>query len=342
VLKNIFLITLFFIACQTGVSQYKLPILLSDSGSVNIKVDGNILAIWNIDPDTKPWVEPDVFAIERSFRDRKVTYLSNRDSISFILKPGEKFDFTIVIKNRGAFPMRLTTYGQPEFLHARLLISIFLGIIILVWFTWSKRKSFRPIPLLYLGILTPLLFWVATITGGYLHGNYNHLHDVVSELGAIGTRSEIFMSTAELLISILSVFSVIGFYKATKQIGISVIPVLTILSLSLSMFWAAIFPMHHELHGTLGPLPLFLNAGALLSLILWKGKKLLTLRLLSLVSFLFMALITLRFIPNLRGNWEGLIQRSFYLGWSVWSIALSLIFIQKLEPQNRHISSAFL
>ncbi len=296
------------------------------------------MAVWNINPDTKPWTEPDVFAIERSFSARKVTYLSNRDSISFVVKPGEKYDFTIMIKNRGAFPMRLTTFGQPEFLHVRVLIPIFLGIVITVWFTWSKRKSFRLIPLLYLGIITPLLFWVATITGGYLHGNYNHLHNVVSELGAIGTRSEIFMSTAELLISILSVFSVIGFYKASKQIGINVIPVLTILSLSLSMFWVAIFPMHHELHGTLGPLPLFLNAGALLSVILWKGKKLLTLRLFSFVSFLIMLLIILRFIPNFRGNWEGLIQRLFYLGWSVWSIAISLIFIQILEPKNRNIS----
>ena len=251
--------------------------------------------------------------------------------------PGEKYDFNIIIKNRGVFPMRLATFGEPVFLHRNILISIFLGILIIGWLTWLNRRSFRSIPLLYLGIITPLLFWAATITGGFIHGNYNHLHNVVSELGAIGTRSEIFMSTAELLISIISVFSVIGFYKACKQIGINVIPVLTILSLSLSMFWAAIFPMHHELHGTLGPFPLFLNAGVLLSIFLWKGKKLNSLRFLSLVSFLIMMLILLRFIPNFRGNWEGLIQRLFYLGWSVWSIALSLIFIRMLVPMNRNI-----
>jgi Protein of unknown function (DUF998) len=174
-----------------------------------------------------------------------------------------------------------------------------------------------------------------TITGGFIHGNYNHLHNVVSEPGAIGTRSEIFMSTAEILISILSVFSVIGFFKTCKQIGIHVIPIMTILSLSISMLWAALFPMHHELHGTLGPIPFFLNAGVLFAIILWKGKKLLTLRLVSLISFLLMSLILLRFIPNLRDNWEGLIQRLFYLGWSIWSIALSLIFIQMLETKNR-------
>lgn len=293
------------------------------------------MAVWNIDPDTKPWTEPDVFNIERSFSEKKVVYLSDRDSLSFNVKPGDQYDFTIIIKNRGAFPMRLATFGQPVFLHRNILLSIFLALVIIGWIAWTKRKTFSTLSLLYLGIITPLLFWVATVTGGFIHGNYNHLHNVVSELGAIGTRSEIFMSTAELLIAILSVFSVMGFFKACKQTGLNVIPVITILSLSLSMFWAAIFPMHHELHGTLGPIPLLLNIGVLISIVLWKGKKFQTLRLVSLVSFILMSLIILRFIPNLRGNWEGLIQRLFYLGWSVWSIALSMIFIQMHETKNR-------
>ncbi len=334
-LKNIFLFSLFFITYQAGFSQQKLPILQSDSSSVSIKIDGNTVAVWNIDPDTKPWTEPDVFTIERSFKEQKVTYLSNRDSLSFNAKPGEKYDFTIIIKNRGAFPIRLTTFGEPVFLHRSILIFIFLGIVIITWFGYSKRNSSKLIPLLYLGIISPLLFWFVTITGGFIHGNYNHFHNVVSELGAIGTRSEIFMSTAEMLISILSVFSVIGFFKGCKQIGLSVIPVLTLLSMPISMLWAAFFPMHHELHGTLGPIPLFLNIGVILSIILWKGKKLLTLRIVSLISFILMSLLILRFIPNLRGNWEGLIQRVFYLGWSIWSIAISIIFIQMLETKNR-------
>ena len=333
--KYILLFTLFFIAYQIGFSEQKLPVLQSDSGLVGIKIDGNTVAFWNIDPDTKPWTEPDVFAIERSFSEKKVTYLSDRDSLSFNVKPGDQYDFTIIIKNRGAFPMRLATFGEPVFLHRSILLSIFLALVIIGWLGWTKRKTFSIVSLLWLGIITPLLFWIATITGGFIHGNYNHLHDVVSELGAIGTRSEIFMSTAELLIAILSVFSVIGLFKACKQIGLNVVPVMTILSLSISMIWAAIFPMHHELHGTLGPIPLLLNIGVLISIFLWKGKKFQTIRLVSLVSFLLMSLIILRFIPNLRGNWEGLIQRLFYLGWSFWSIALSLIFIQMPGTKKR-------
>ncbi|HEY4937269.1 MAG TPA: hypothetical protein VII44_11840 [Puia sp.] len=154
-LKNILLLTLFSIAYRTGFSQKKSPVLQSDSTSVSIKIDGNIVAVWNIDPDTKPWIEPDVFTIERSFKERNVTYLSNRDSLSFTVKPGGEYDFTIIIKNRGAFPMRLTTFGEPEFLHRGILISLFLGIVIISWFTWSKRKALRTKSLLYLGIIPP-------------------------------------------------------------------------------------------------------------------------------------------------------------------------------------------
>jgi hypothetical protein len=340
VLKNILLFSLFSIGCLAGFSEKKLPVLESDSNFVRIKIDGNIVAVWSIDPDTKPWTEPDVFAIERSFSEKKVVYLSDHDSLSFNLKPGEQYDFTILVKNRGAFPLRLATYGEPVFLHSNILISIFLVLVILGWLSWTKRNSFSTISLLRLGIITPLLFWLATIAGGYIHGNYNHLHNVVSELGAIGTRSEIFMSTAELLIAIMSIFSVIGFYKACRQTGLNVIPVLTILSLSISMIWAAIFPMHHELHGTLGPIPLILNVGVLLSVFLWRGKKFRNLQLVSFVSFLIMILILLRTIPSLRGNWEGLIQRLFYLGWSVWSVVLSLIFIKMPEIKNAPVYKA--
>jgi Protein of unknown function (DUF998) len=340
VLKNILLLSLCIIVCRAGYSEQKRPVLTSDSNFVRIKIDGNIVAIWSIDADTKPWTEPDVFSIERSFSEKKVIYLSDHDSLTFNLKPGEQYDFSIRIKNRGAFPLRLTTYGEPVFLHRGILILIFLLLVIVGWLSWTKRNSISTISLLYMGIITPLLFWLATITGGFIHGNYNHLHYVVSELGAIGTGSEIFMSINETLIAILSIFSVIGFYKACRQTGLNVIPVLTILSLSISMIWAAIFPMHHELHGALGPIPLLLDIGVLLAVFLWRGKKFRNLRLVSFVSFLLMLLILLRTIPNLRGHWEGLIQRLFYLGWTFWSIALSLIFIKMPEIKRMRVYNA--
>jgi len=338
-LRSIQLFVISLIVYQAGSAQGSQPVLASDSTFVGIQIDGNRVATWNIDPGTKPWTEPDVFRIERSSKTRKVTYLSNRDSLTFIVKPGDKYDFIILIGKKDAFPMEVATFDEPVFQRRAILIALFWGVIILSLVTYWKRKSLKTIPMLWLGIITPLLFWVVTIVGGFVHGNYNHLHDVISELGAISTRSETFMSIAETGISILSVLSIIGLYRACRQLGLNVIPVITILSLSVSMLWAAIFPMHHELHGTLGPIPLLLNLGALMSIIVWRGKEFSVVRVISIFAFILMTSIILRFIPNLRGNYEGLIQRFFYLGWSVCSIGIGLVFIGMLKRKQAGIST---
>jgi hypothetical protein len=336
-LLSILLLVISLLVCQSGPAQGTLPVLPSDSTSVIIQVDGNRVAIWNIDPGTKPWTDPEVFRIERSSRSRKVTYLSNRDSISFLVKPGDRYDFMILIRQKDAYPMAVATFDEPVFQRRAILLTLFWGILILSLITYWKRKSLKTIPLLWMGIIAPLLFWLVTIIGGFLHGNYNHLHHVISELGAISTRSETFMSTTETGISILTVLSMIGLYRSCKQLGLNVIPVITLLSLSVSMIWAAVFPMHHELHGTLGPIPLVLNLGALMAIFVWRGKEFYSLRLVSTISFILMTLIILRFSPNLRGNYEGLIQRFFYLGWSVWSVGLSLLFIGMLKRRDAGI-----
>jgi hypothetical protein len=333
-LASILLILTFLLVYQKGSAQGRLPVLASDSTFVNIQIDGNKVATWYIDPGTKPWTDPDVFRIERSSKTRKVTYLSNRDSLSFVVKPGDRFDFVILIGKKDAFPMAVATFDEPVFQQKAILLTLFWGILILSILTYWKRKYLKTIPLLWLGIVCPSLFWIVTIIGGFVHGNYNHLHNVISELGAISTRSETFMSTTEIGISILCVLSIVGLYRACKRLGLNPIPVISILSLPVSMIWAAVFPMHHEMHGTLGPIPLLLNLGALLAVILWRGKEFYSLRIVSTISFIMMTLLFLRFSPNLRGNYEGLIQRFFYLGWSVWSVGLSLLFIGMLKRKK--------
>jgi hypothetical membrane protein len=333
VIKKILSLSSVFLFYQLCFSQQKLPVLRSDSTTINIKINNESVGYWQVATDTKPGTDFDVFRMDRSFSAKKVTYVSNRDSISFNVKPGDKYDFFILLDNR-SFPTEVTMAEEPLFLHTNIIILVLSSLIIIALIVFSKRRSLNIKSLLYFGIISPLLFWIVTITGGFIHGNYDHLHNVVSELGAIGTRSEIFMSTTEIIVYVLSVLSVIGFYKACKQTGANVIPVLTILALSISMFWAATFPMHHELHSALGPVPLILNAGVLLAIILWRKKKFFSIRIISVISFILMMLILLRIVPALRGNYEGLIQRFFYLGWTVWSIALSLFFMKENENKN--------
>jgi hypothetical membrane protein len=332
-IRRILLLAFCFAVYQVSFSQKSLPVLRSDSSTINIRIDGDVVGWWYVEPDTKAGATPEVFLIDRSFHEKKVSYISNRDSIGFMIKPGDKADFIISLNGRN-FPTEITMADEPVFLHGSDLIVIISILVLISLITYSKRDLLRIKPLLYLGIAAPLLFWTVTIIGGFIHGNYNHLHNVVSELGAIGTRSETFMSITEMLVGVLSIFSVIGFYKACKQQRISSIPVLTILSLSLSMFWASTFPMHHELHGAIGPLPLVLMAGVLLAIFLWRGKQFFSFRLISAISFILMMLILLRTLPNLRSNYEGLIQRLFYLGWTTWSVSLSLFFLQRIEIKS--------
>jgi hypothetical protein len=160
----------------------------------------------------------------------------------------------------------------------------------------------------------------------------------VSELGTIGTRSEIFMSITTMLLALFSVFFSIGFYKACQHIGISTIPALLSFAMTISLAWGAIFPSGNDLHGTLGPLPLFIMLGSLLSSILWRGNKsFITIRIFSMVSFLIMLLFILRFVPSLQQKFEGLIQRCLWLGWSVWYIALSFWLVKLITKKKSSI-----
>ncbi|MCX6318631.1 MAG: hypothetical protein NTW29_15160, partial [Bacteroidetes bacterium] len=80
----------------------------------------------------------------------------------------------------------------------------------------------------------------------------------------------------------------------------------------------------NEWHGETGPLPLLLIIASLLLYLLWKkNPELSALRKASLFSFFIMLLILTRFIRPFGNEYEGLVQRFFYLGWSVWTVAIS-------------------
>jgi hypothetical membrane protein len=180
-----------------------------------------------------------------------------------------------------------------------------------------------------------MLFWITTIVSGFIHGNYNHLRNVISELGAIESKSEIITSASLILLSVICILFTIGFYKASRTFKISVIPALLSLSMPLSIFWAAVFPLGNEFHGSVGPLPILTLIGALLAFILWsKNHEFFKLRLLSLISCFVMLLLLLRYIKPFAFHYEGLIQRFFYLGWSIWIISVSYYFTRKLKNKQ--------
>ena len=187
----------------------------------------------------------------------------------------------------------------------------------------KKNKSF-----VYLGFVTPLVFWSTLFICGLMTENYNHLTNIVSELGRIGTRTQYIFTTGLVLCSILSLLFCIGLYKTAIEIGLQTIPILIILTFSFSILGAAIFPLPLRLHGILGFPSMFLPLSPLFAIIYWKAIVIQNIKFVSVLIFIIMILGFLTLIPNFIDNYSGLKQRFFHIGWTLWFVYLSHSFLQ--------------
>jgi hypothetical membrane protein len=186
-----------------------------------------------------------------------------------------------------------------------------------------------------LGIVVPVVFWGTLTVCGNVMGDYNHLRRMVSELGAVGTRTQYMFTTGLLACAILSMLFVIGLYKACKERGISTIPALIILSFSLSIGGAAIFPLPLRMHLIMGMPTVLLFLSPLAALVLWPGDKMPAgLRLWASVSLAIMLLGFLAFMPEVMSSTLGLKQRFFHVGWSLWFIGLSRAFLRSAKDRG--------
>ena len=188
-------------------------------------------------------------------------------------------------------------------------------------------------PLLNCGIITVLIFWVSTIVAGYLHGHYNHLSDTISELGALGTNSKTFMACALWIGAVTGTLFAVGAYRACSEMGLNIIPVLPVITVPFGFAWVAIFPSGTAMHPYGGNGMLLLLIALPLSLLLWRGPKLLPMRIWSAVSLVLLCLLFLRMVPPFRGQFEGLTQRFAHLGWSVWFVGLNICFGRLLRDK---------
>jgi hypothetical membrane protein len=332
-MKNTLLTFLLLLIGMAIFGQDTLPAIKATSEKVDIRV-GNEYFIkggWALNPNKKP----DVFSIgsKWAYEEKKVTFTTNIDSLSINVKPGNKYNFIIILNDTIPCYIQIKTLSNPVFLKKSILIPLIIGIILFLFYLYLYRQKINTIKLLYLGYASALLFWIITILSGLIHGNYNHLKNVISELGAIETKSEIITSVSLIFLSVLCILFSIGFYRASRTFRISTIPAILSFSMPISTFWAAIFPLGNEFHSLTGPLPFLIILGSLLSYLLWKkSQEFSELRLLSLISFFVMLLISLRFIKPFGYQFEGLIQRFFYLGWTIWTSATSYYFIKLNRP----------
>jgi hypothetical membrane protein len=187
-----------------------------------------------------------------------------------------------------------------------------------------KQRSF----FLYLGIIGPILFWLTTIVCGLMIEDYNHMSNLVSELGALNSKPQHIFTAGLVLCSVLNILFVVGIYKVCRNINISVIPIIMLLFFSF-LAGPAIVPMPLRLHGIVGiPFP-FMMLSPLFAMIYWrKYEKEIKIRTGAIIGLIIMLLGFLIFLPDILAEYFGLKQRFLYLGWTIWSIYLAFRFIQ--------------
>ncbi len=205
--------------------------------------------------------------------------------------------------------------------------------------TFSSQAS--TIRLLYCGALTPFLFWTTTVICGFVLGDYNHFSRMVSELGTIGTPSQFLFTAGLVSCSILSVLFVFGLLRTCRITKLSTVPVWLILTYSISIAGAGLFPLPLRLHGILGLPSILLFLSPLTALLLWsKAHSPSNLKAVACIAFAIMALGFLAFFPSILSSSVGLKQRFFHLGWGVWFIYLSVGFIEAMKGERRaHVST---
>jgi hypothetical membrane protein len=169
-----------------------------------------------------------------------------------------------------------------------------------------------------LGAGIPIVFFLTTVVCGFLLGDYNHLTRMVSELGAIGTRTRFLFSAGLLVCAALSVLFVVGLRRVCRALA------LIILAYSVSIAGAGVFPLPLRLHLILGMPSVLLILSPVMSLLLWgKVRGLPHIVAMSLVALGLMSLGFLAFAPGVLSGYPGLKQRFFHVGWSVWFLGLS-------------------
>jgi hypothetical membrane protein len=303
-------------------AQERLPVIKATHKIVKIKIDGELRKDdWYLVPETNP----DVLAIGSKwvYKDKLVSFITDKDSINFNVNAGQRYNFTILLNDSIPCYTQIYAFANPNIWTPSILIAILVAIVLMTLFIYKKRKLLST-KLHYLGTAIPILFWVTSFVSGFIHGNYNHFKNTVSELGAIGTKSELFTGLALISLAFLCILFTIALYQKLKQLQLSIIPALLTISMPIGILWAAAFPMGNEFHGTLGSLPLLLLFACSFSIYFWRGAHFNKTRILSFISLLIMCGIFLRFNSPFNTHYEGLVQRFFYLGWSIWYVGLGL------------------
>lgn len=91
---------------RTVCAQQKQPLIHANSTKVDIR-DGEIFKkeVWHLSPSTKP----DIYYALEPLGEKKITFYTDIDSISFHVTTGKKYDFMILLNNKDTCYTRIST-----------------------------------------------------------------------------------------------------------------------------------------------------------------------------------------------------------------------------------------
>jgi hypothetical protein len=107
-----FIVIIFIILIYSDTAaQISLPIIKASSDAADIR-DGSVFQkrVWNLSPQ----VRPDIYYVRKPYIGKTVTFYTDIDSISFEVRPGEIYDFLIVLNEKD------TCYTQINFIEKKV------------------------------------------------------------------------------------------------------------------------------------------------------------------------------------------------------------------------------
>ncbi len=98
-------ITILILLIAEGVFAQSLPVIKANSKNVKIRDGANFKEnFWVIFPETKP----DIYYVDIPRKEQKVTFITDKDSISFDVKFGKNYDFIILLNGKDSCYTRIS------------------------------------------------------------------------------------------------------------------------------------------------------------------------------------------------------------------------------------------
>lgn len=119
-MKKLCFITFLSLLTFCNLCAQILPVIKATSKNVKIRDGANFKEnFWVIFPETKP----DIYFVDFPRRDQRVTFITDKDSISFDVKYGNNYDFIILLNGKDSCYTRISTTYPEKQAQARSIIT---------------------------------------------------------------------------------------------------------------------------------------------------------------------------------------------------------------------------